>query len=91
MIKHIQLECLGETGTVFTWSHHEQSALRDIARQMRIYAYENSAPAKWLGDVAGTKDAVPSRLTDLCDLAKKDYFHPKGRLSIKYVLPAEDS
>jgi hypothetical protein len=84
------MECLGETGTVFVWSHHEQSALRDIARQMRIYGYENSALAKWLGDVAGTKDVVPSRLTDLCDLAKKHYFHPKmkGRLSIKYVLPA---
>jgi hypothetical protein len=84
------MECLGGTGTIFIWSHHEQSVLRDIARQMRTYAYENPALAEWLFEVSRTENSHPSRLVDLCDIAKKHYFHPKmkGRLSMKYVLPA---
>jgi hypothetical protein len=74
------------TGTVFVWSPFERSALKDIRRQMAEYGETDARLGEWLDDI--TSENGP--LYDLCELAKKHYFHPKmaGSLSIKYVLPA---
>jgi Domain of unknown function(DUF2779) len=80
---------IGEIGTVFMWSPHEQTTLRDIGRQMIEFQYSDSSLAEWIEKLAGGKSEGPERMVDLCAIAKEHYFHPrmKGRLSIKYVLP----
>src|SRR5262249_53174615 len=79
-------QALGENGTIFIWSLFERTALRDIRRQLIKYHEEDRELADWLDRI--TADTGP--LVDMCQLARDYYFHPKmkGRLSLKYVLPA---
>lgn len=78
---------LGAGGTIYTWSRHERSTLADILRQMDEYDIRDDELRDWLEATVGCQGV---EMVDLCALAKTDYFHPKmrGRLSIKYVLPA---
>ena len=81
---------LGENGSFLTWSHHENSVLNDIRRQTEKYGHADAELARWL-DVVPKHDGNDSTfMVDMCELAKTGYFHPKmkGRLSLKYVLPA---
>lgn len=79
-----------DDGTVFMWSHHENTILNAIARQL---TEDNNPPddhellLSFLGSL--TKGGCRA-MVDLCDLAGKAYFHPdtKGSSSIKKVLPA---
>jgi hypothetical protein len=84
------MEHLGEHGSFLMWSHHENSVLNDIRRQMRRYQYSNPPLERWLDVVPEHDKNSSSFMVDMCDLAKRYYFHPKmkGRLSLKYVLPA---
>ena len=80
----------GDDGTVFMWSHHENTILNAIARQL---TEDNNTPddreelLKFLGRLTKGGDRA---MVDLCDLAGKAYFHPdtQGSSSIKKVLPA---
>jgi hypothetical protein len=84
------MEHLGERGSFLMWSHHENSVLNSIRRQMQRYRYPSPRLESWL-DVVPKHDGNSSTLmVDMCELAKTGYFHPKmkGRLSLKYVLPA---
>lgn len=80
----------GDDGTVFMWSHHENTILNAISRQL---TEDNSTPddreelLNFLGRLTKGGDRA---MVDLCDLAAKAYFHPdtKGSSSIKKVLPA---
>lgn len=80
----------GDDGTVFMWSHHENTILNAIARQL---TEDNSPPddreelMHFLGSLTKGGDRA---MVDLCDIAGKAYFHPdtKGSSSIKKVLPA---
>jgi hypothetical protein len=83
-------ELNGDDGTVFMWSHHENTILNAIARQL----VEDENPPddreemmEFLGSLTKGGDRA---MVDLCDLAGKAYFHPdtKGSSSIKKVLPA---
>ena len=83
-------ELENDDGTVFMWSHHENTILSRISVQIRS---DPNPPADideiqaFLGTVTkGGKRAM----VDLCALASKAYFHPdtKGSSSIKKVLPA---
>lgn len=78
-------DAIGNKGTVFTWSHHEETTLKDIARQMEEYRLGDDETLKWLQQVAQS-----GRIFDLCKHAQAHYFHPKmkGSNSIKAVLPA---
>ena len=82
-------EAMGDRGTMFVWSSHERSALRDIRRQFERYGERDHAIAEWIDDLAG-RDDDSGRILDLHDLCRKHYFHPSmgGSTSIKYVLPA---
>jgi hypothetical protein len=73
-------------GTVFVWSSFEKSALKDIQRQMATRQEQDPGLSAWLQLIID-KDGP---IVDLCDLAKRYYFHPRmgGSLSIKKVLPA---
>ena len=80
----------GDTGTVFMWSHHENTILERIVTQLND---EGDPPTdkkelvKFIGSI--TKDGARA-MVDLRVLAQKTYFHPgtKGSNSIKKVLPA---
>lgn len=79
------MQAIGDVGTVFTWSHHENSVLKDIHAQLQRRHHHDPELTGWLEAIT-----AGARIVDLCDVAKKHYFHPKmkGRLSLKYVLPA---
>lgn len=84
------MDCIGDDGTVFVWSHHENSILRDIYNQMETYGYLNENLRLWLNTTAKISDEDESRLIDMCRLTFNHSFHPamKGSTSIKYVLPS---
>lgn len=79
---------LNQGGTVYIWSHHETAVLADIRRQMDAYRIDDEALALWLTQILNRQSGI--QIVDLCELAKSHYFHPlmKGKLSMKYVLPA---
>lgn len=76
---------VGDQGTVFTWSPHEATTLRDIARQIAQYQLPDDGLRAWLEQLLNS-----GRLFDLCAHTQQHYFHPtmKGSNSIKAVLPA---
>lgn len=84
-------ERLGTDGTIYIWSPFEVTALRTIREQLEAYGRKDQTLEGWL-DLMIDRGSSDGRLAvvDLCELAKLHYFHPrmKGRLSIKYVLPA---
>lgn len=80
----------GDDGSVFMWSHHENTILNRIVRQLK----EDANPPQDAEDIIAfienlTKEGSRA-MVDLCALALKTYFHPdtKGSNSIKKVLPA---
>ena len=81
---------LHDNGSVFMWSHHENTILSTIIRQL---SDDPQAPADKDELIAFLKTLVKGgerAMIDLCTLAEKAYFHPdtKGSNSIKKVLPA---
>ncbi len=80
-------DCIGDDGTVYIWSHHEKTCMREIAEQMSAHGEHDPYLAAWL---LRFEESCDKRVIDLCKLAGRHYFHPemKGSLSIKYVLPA---
>ena len=80
----------GDEGTVFMWSHHENTILSAISRQLTEDDNppdDRDALLNFLGSL--TKGGGRA-MFDLCNLAGKAYFHPdtQGSSSIKKVLPA---
>lgn len=79
-----------DKGTVFMWSHHENTILSTIMRQL---SEDNDPPMDAVELSAFMKTLIKGgdrAMVDLCALAEKAYFHPdtKGSNSIKQVLPA---
>lgn len=80
----------GDTGTVFMWSHHENTILERIASQLSADV-DPPIDKKELVEFIGSLTKAGARaMVDLKVLAQKTYFHPdtKGSNSIKKVLPA---
>jgi hypothetical protein len=77
------MACLGRSGTIFMWSHHERSVLKEIARQIKEGEKPFPELVEWL-------EWMDRSLVDQCKIATDYYYHPdmKGSVSIKYVLPA---
>lgn len=84
------METLGTEGSFLIWSMHENSVLNDIRHQMDKYDYSNPSLNDWLCTIVKFDGHASSYMVDMCDIAKRCYFHPKmkGRLSLKFVLPA---
>ena len=84
------MEVLGTDGTFLIWSMHENTVLNEIRQQVGKYQYRNSSLKEWLDTVVKFDGHSSVHMVDMCDIAKRCYFHPKmkGRLSLKYVLPA---
>ena len=79
-----------DQGTIMRWSHHENTILEAIKKQLDEDAEapdDKDALIAFIDDI--TKGGGRA-MVDLADLARKHYFHPstKGSSSIKKVLPA---
>ena len=83
-------EVNGDEGTVFMWSHHENTILNAIARQLMEDDNPPDDQEEQLHFLGRLTKGGDRAMVDLCDLAGKAYFHPdtKGSSSIKKVLPA---
>jgi hypothetical protein len=86
----LKKELENDNGTTFMWSHHENTILKTIARQISEdpHAPADSEELKTF-IFSITKDGDRA-MFDLCWLAEKTFFHPdtKASTSIKKVLPA---
>ncbi len=83
-----QLEA--DSGTVFMWSHHENTILSAIIRQL---SEDKNAPEDAESLINFLKSLIKGgarEMVDLCVFSEKAFFHPdtKGGNSIKQVLPA---
>lgn len=77
-------------GTVFMWSHHENTILSTIVEQL---AHDKNPPDDADDLIRFIKTLIKGgerAMFDLCSFAEKAFFHPdtKGGNSIKKVLPA---
>jgi hypothetical protein len=95
-------EAVGDAGTVFMWSPHENTTLKQILEELKVSEKENTAPSDAPRLIAFIKsltkriddqgrEVVGDRaMYDLCKLAERSFFHPatSGRSTIKEVLPA---
>jgi hypothetical protein len=74
---------IGETGTVFVWTEHERTTLREIAWQLEARGGEEDL-VEWIGRLC-----TSGRIVDLNALCLRHYYHPanRGRSSLKKVLP----
>lgn len=89
---------LGDKGTIFRYSNHENTILRLIRRQLLERNDQPDAPqlVEFIDSITHPTDdegdgAVPTRdMVDLWDVVKRFYYDPrmKGSNSIKAVLPA---
>lgn len=80
----------GDNGSVFMWSHHENTILSKIVEQL---AEDPNRPENAEALAAFLKRLIKGgdrAMVDLCTMAEKTFFHPdtKGSNSIKKVLPA---
>lgn len=80
-------DIIGTSGTVYVWSHFEQTAMREIREHLDAMGEDDPELAQWLEDIG---DRNNSRVVDMEKLTKDFHFHPRmgGRTSIKVVLPA---
>lgn len=83
-------ELSNDDGTVFMWSHHENTILNAIGRQLTEDDNPPDDREELLDFLKRVTKGGDRAMVDLCDLAGKAYFHPetKGSSSIKKVLPA---
>lgn len=89
-VRALKAVLAGDTGTVFMWSHHENTILERIAIQLNADVAPPADKKKLVEFISSlTKDGARA-MVDLKVLAQKAYFHPdtKGSNSIKRVLPA---
>ena len=90
-------DSLGDSGTIFCYSHHENTVLCQIREQLlssegpvqdELISFIESITIKKQGSKILWEG--PRNMVDLCDMVKKYYYHPltQGSNSLKYVLPA---
>lgn len=93
-VRVLMLDLDGDSGTIFRYSHHENSVLNQIAEQLQfsqepdkdeLVAFIQSITHDTKEDRFGARDMV-----DLCEVVVRYYYDPsmKGSNSIKVVLPA---
>jgi hypothetical protein len=82
--------CLGQTGTVMTWSAYENTQLKSILLTIEESEEFDEALRNWLANIIVEKNSENNRILDMHKLAGQYYFHPLmgGRTSIKVVLPS---
>lgn len=92
-VRALKAALQGDEGTIFRWSHHENTVL--CALREELLASANPPPDRdeliAFIDRITTREKVPGPrdMIDLCDLSGKFFFHPEthGSASLKKVLP----
>lgn len=88
---------LGEKGTIFRYSNHENTVLCQIRQQILNSDIEDKDDlVSFIETITNKKDGKKflwegdRNMVDLCEMVKKYYYSPytNGSNSIKYVLPA---
>lgn len=79
-----------DDGSVFMWSHHENTILSKIIDQLRAIPNPPDDKDALIEFIQSLVKGGNRAMVDLCTLAEKAFFHPdtKGSNSIKKVLPA---
>lgn len=80
----------GDEGSVFMWSHHENTILNKIIDQLGKDSHRPDDAEELQAFIKCLTKLGDRAMVDLCDMAEKAFFHPdtKGSNSIKKVLPA---
>lgn len=83
-----QLE--NDVGSVFMWSHHENTILTSIIKQLREATNAPADKDDLISFLQTLTKGGEREMIDLCKIAEKSFFHPdtNGSNSIKKVLPA---
>ena len=101
-IRELKGQLEGDDGTIFRYSHHENTVLTLIRKQLQrsdepdrneLIAFIESITHRKEKGADGKEYEVPPPprdMVDLCETVKRNFWHPvmKGSNSIKYVLPA---
>lgn len=93
-VRALKRDLEGDNGTIFRYSHHENSVLNQIAEQLcfsqepdkeELIAFIHSITHDTKDERYGERDMV-----DLCEVVVRYYYNPsmRGSNSIKVVLPA---
>ena len=79
-----------DDGTVFMWSHHENTILSKIILQLTEDSNRPENTEDLISFIRRLIKMGDREMVDLCKIAEKTFFHPdtKGSNSIKKVLPA---
>ena len=79
-----------DDGTVFMWSHHENTILNQIVKQLEATPNPPPKASELIAFIRSLVKDGERAMYDLCKLSGKAYFHvcTKGSSSIKKVLPA---
>lgn len=79
-----------DNGTVFMWSHHENSILSAILKQLNEEANRPEDAEELSTFIKSLIKDGDRAMVDLCKFSEKVFFHPdtQGSNSIKKVLPA---
>lgn len=93
-VRALKHDLEGDCGTIFRYSHHENSVLNQIAEQLR-FSQESDKEDLVAFIQSITHDTKEKRygerdMIDLCEVVVRYYYDPsmKGSNSIKVVLPA---
>jgi Domain of unknown function(DUF2779) len=89
-VRELKAALEGDAGTVFMWSHHENTILERIAAQLNADVAPPPDKKKLVAFISSLTKNGARAMVDLKTLAQKSYFHPdtNGSNSIKKVLPA---
>lgn len=97
-VRHLKQSLGNDEGTIFRYSHHENTILNKLYDQLESAAVpveDKAALQAFIHSITKNPSSKPKRvgkrsMVDLCDLVEKYFFDPymKGSTSIKVVLPA---
>lgn len=86
----LKAELENDDGTVFMWSHHENTILSAIIEQLTFDKNPPDDKDDLIGFLKKLIKGGERAMVDLCTFAEKSFYHPdtNGSNSIKQVLPA---
>jgi hypothetical protein len=89
-VRALKAELDKDNGTVFRWATHENTILSHVLKQLNASKNPPEDKDALIGFIESILKDGNRAMVDLCDLAKRAYYHPdtKGSSSIKVVLPA---
>lgn len=94
-LRELSRQLSQDNGTIFRYSHHENTYLNILARQLdydkTMSEVERSELKDFIQSITRHEGVEgPRSMVDQCDMVKRYYYNPdtKGSNSIKFVLPA---